>query len=45
MFEMSVQEGFMYSMRYNPHLYNPHLLNNYAMMCIFLHTGPSVWYQ
>lgn len=45
MFEVSVHEGFMYGMRYNPYVYSPHLLNNYAMMCIFLHTGHSVLYQ
>lgn len=32
----------MYGVMYNPYLYNPHLLHNYAMMCIFLHTGQSV---
>lgn len=41
-FEVSVHEGFVSSMRYNPNFYNPHLLHNYAMICIFLHPGWSV---
>lgn len=32
----------MYGVMYNPYLYNLYLLHNYAMMCIFLHTGQSV---
>lgn len=37
MFEVSVHEGFVFGVRCNPHL-----LHNFALMCIFLHTGQSV---